>query len=542
MISEVMIWRKRRDSGLLQILKVFDTISTPHREDYGVELLRDTRFRIGPFEIRAQVVRSEVDGKLVYRVIEPDATLRDEERREVEKFLDDITLKHGLFLVKSYRDLDRLLNLLNYLDEAQKYYAFKRLHLLELTPVLYDENIEEINILSNTIAVRDRELSEEATMNVTVDVDYLFNRLALYGGKQLSYVTPTIIFSIQDLNGYSHRVSLTYAPYSPAEYSECRIRCFNKVITPVEYIARYRSILIDDLADLILCVLARIPICIYGEQNTGKTTFVNQLAFFIPPEIRINVIGMYKEIHLPRGTKVNYVIADNLDQLTHEFEAALTRTDAILVNEVLNSQQMKLVLSAAEAKQIAIFAVHAASVDDLFNRIIYGFKIPRTRLNTLKVLVEMGLRIENGRKYRFVSKIYFHEGGLKLASNVHDAILREVAERLKIDIEIAKLYYDQVKLFLQNLVDRYNEDPAFREQMSNYRLFERVWPGILAQFYRELGSSKLVCELKSELRIPVYRELQIRYDQLKFCPYCGAPLRQDKHRGVKVCPRCQLEF
>jgi len=537
-----MIWRKRRDSGLLQILKVFDTISTPHREDYGVELLRDTRFRIGPFEIRAQVVRSEVDGKLVYRVIEPDATLRDEERREVEKFLDDITLKHGLFLVKSYRDLDRLLNLLNYLDEAQKYYAFKRLHLLELTPVLYDENIEEINILSNTIAVRDRELSEEATMNVTVDVDYLFNRLALYGGKQLSYVTPTIIFSIQDLNGYSHRVSLTYAPYSPAEYSECRIRCFNKVITPVEYIARYRSILIDDLADLILCVLARIPICIYGEQNTGKTTFVNQLAFFIPPEIRINVIGMYKEIHLPRGTKVNYVIADNLDQLTHEFEAALTRTDAILVNEVLNSQQMKLVLSAAEAKQIAIFAVHAASVDDLFNRIIYGFKIPRTRLNTLKVLVEMGLRIENGRKYRFVSKIYFHEGGLKLASNVHDAILREVAERLKIDIEIAKLYYDQVKLFLQNLVDRYNEDPAFREQMSNYRLFERVWPGILAQFYRELGSSKLVCELKSELRIPVYRELQIRYDQLKFCPYCGAPLRQDKHRGVKVCPRCQLEF
>ncbi len=488
---------------------------------------------------RIPVILRRGDEGTTYIVFEPDAKLPQSRKIELEGLLTrEIAIRYELRPITS---IDEARNFLMFLEkeyglkEAERYYIFKLLHFQELTPLIYDQNIEEIFVFGDEVVIRDRMLADEMIRtNIRLrDPEVLFNSLAAMAGHQLSMTNPELIFSLNDLHGFSHRFSV--ALNVRAARTCCKVRTFNKVITPIEYLAKYCSISIEDLALLVMCsAIAKMSTCVFGDISTGKTTFANVLAMFVNPQHYIEVITKYNEIHLPHPF-TNVILVHKDEEMAEEIEKALTRADVILVNEVLSPRDLEKVLLAAESAQLAIFTIHAEDIHALKRKIVNTWKFHREHLASIKLFVHMGMRVEQGMKRRYVKAVYYLDENLSFKPLTFDVVSGELCRRLDLDIESIKARYCTIANFLSDLVQRFHSDPGFREAMCNYLRFRTMWIPLLKEMYRALESTEatLLPNARSQ------RVITLKYD-MRFCPYCGSSLREVE--GRKYCPHCGEYF
>ncbi len=240
--------------------------------------------------------------EVVYEVEEPE--LDERETRCKEQIIDAMRnmINFDTIIEKNKE------NLLDYIDKRFKllavelgmeipYESYRKIYYYlirdfigfnEVDPLLRDYFVEDIecNGENTPIYIVHRKFRNIKTNILFKDSGKLASfveKLAQRCGKYISYAKPILDASLPD----GSRVNATYTKDITSKGPTFTIRKFTKTPwTPVQLLA-FQTLSPEMLAYLWLLVQYKMNLLITGGTASGKTTLLNAIAFFIPPEARV---------------------------------------------------------------------------------------------------------------------------------------------------------------------------------------------------------------------------------------------------------------
>ena len=277
------------------------------------------------------------------------------------------------------------------------YYFFRDfIGLNEIDPLMRDYFIEDVecNGIETPVYIVHRLYRNLRTNLAFKDMDRLASfveKLAQRTGRYVSYAQPLLDGTLPD----GSRVNATYTKDVTSKGPTFTIRKFTKIPwTPTQLIAS-NTVSPEMLAYFWLLVQYKSSILITGGTSSGKTTFLNAIAFFIPPEARVVSIEDTREINLPRENWLPAVARPAagvgkvgeiglFDLLKSSFRQ---NPDYLIVGEVRGKEAFVLFQGMASG-HASLSTMHADSVDTLIRRLeTPPIDLSPTLVNTLDCVV-----------------------------------------------------------------------------------------------------------------------------------------------------------
>ena len=306
-------------------------------------------------------------------------------------------------------------------DESYKkifYYLFRDfIGLNEIEPLIRDYFIEDIecNGVETPVYIIHR-IYRNIKTNIKYDsIDKLSSfveKLAQRCGKYISYATPLLDGSLPD----GSRVNASYTSDVTSRGPTFTIRKFTKIPwTPVQLISN-NTLCPEMLAYFWILLEYRMNVLISGGTASGKTTMLNAIAFFIPPELRVVSIEDTRELNLPRENWLPSVARSGLTQgsvgevdlfslLRNSFRQ---NPDYVIVGEVRGKEASVLFQGMASGHS-SVSTIHADSVETLIKRLeTPPIELSPSLLNTLDcvaIMTHATLEKHETRKLREIVEI-----------------------------------------------------------------------------------------------------------------------------------------
>ena len=306
-------------------------------------------------------------------------------------------------------------------DESYRkifYYLYRDfIGMNEIEPIIKDYFIEDIecNGINTPIYVVHRIYRNMRTSIKYGSIETLANfveKLAQRCGRYVSYASPILDGSLPD----GSRVNATYTQDITSRGPTFTIRKFTKIPwTPVQLL-NMKTAAPEMLAYIWLLLEHKSNILIAGGTASGKTTLLNAIAFFIPPEARVVSIEDTKELNLPRENWLPSVARLGLgNQGTGEVDLfSLLKSsfrqnpDYVIVGEVRGKEAFVLFQGMASGHS-SIGTIHADSVDTLIKRLeTPPIELSPTLINILDAVAIMThaiVRKQETRKLREIVEI-----------------------------------------------------------------------------------------------------------------------------------------
>jgi archaeal flagellar protein FlaI len=284
----------------------------------------------------------------------------------------------------------------------------------ETEPLLRDYFVEDIecNGANSPVYVVHRVYRNMKTSLIFKDTDKLqsfVEKLAQRCGKYISYAKPILDGSLPD----GSRVNATYTKDITSKGPTFTIRKFTKTPwTPIQLIS-FGTLSPEILAYLWILVQYKMNILITGGTSSGKTTLLNAIAFFIPPEARVVSIEDTRELNLPRDNWLPSVARSStgigsigeislFDLLKGSFRQ---NPDYVIVGEVRGAEASVLFQGMASGHS-SISTIHADSVDTLIKRLeTPPIELSPTLLNVLDCVCIMTHAIVNKEETRKLKEV-----------------------------------------------------------------------------------------------------------------------------------------
>ena len=452
--------------------------------------------------------------ELVYEIEEP--ILTEEERNYKEQIIEAMRDMINFYSVVG----KRLEALLEYIDKRFKilavelgfnlsYESYKKIYYYltrdfigfnEIEPILRDYFIEDIecNGLNSPIYIVHRLYRNMKTNTIFKKNDRLegfVEKLAQRTGKYISYSNPILDGSLPD----GSRVNATYTKDITSKGPTFTIRKFTKrPWTPIQLI-NFNTLSPEMLAYLWLLIQYKMNILITGGTSSGKTTLLNAIAFFIPPEARVVSIEDTRELNLPRENWLPSVSRSStmpgekneITLFTLLRSSFRQNPDYVIVGEVRGKEAFVLFQGMASGHS-SISTMHADSVDTIIKRLeTPPINLSPTLVNVLDCVCIMTLAIVNKQETRklraIVEIINVQPDGIALTNTPfmwnpaendfyfknNSKILEKIARRYglkmeELDLEfrkrtqlIYKLYQKKVFKFeeVQKVINKYYKRP-----------------------------------------------------------------------------------
>lgn len=258
------------------------------------------------------------------------------------------------------------------------YYLFRDfIGLNEIDPLMRDYYIEDIecNGIETPVYIIHRiyrNLKTNLSFNNMDKLASFVEKLAQRTGRYISYAQPLLDGSFPD----GSRVNATYTKDITSKGPTFTIRKFTKIPwTPTQMIA-LNTVSPEMLAYFWILIQYKSSILISGGTGSGKTTFLNSIAFFIPPEARVVSIEDTREINLPRENWLPAVARpaagvgkvgeiDLFELLKSSFRQS---PDYLIVGEVRGKEAFVLFQGMASG-HASLSTMHADSVETLIRRL-----------------------------------------------------------------------------------------------------------------------------------------------------------------------------
>jgi archaeal flagellar protein FlaI len=351
----------------------------------------DVRYMLLPPYSSAHIYWNKKLSELVYELEEPllsssdkEALLKIEQAMlelinvnvAVEKTLEATTK----YIDKTARLLIDELNIKISPESYDKvfYYLFRDfIGLNEADPLLRDYFIEDIecNGVDTPIFIIHRLYRNLRTNVIYRDMDKLasfIEKLAQRTGRYVSYAQPLLDGTLPD----GSRVNATYTKDVSSRGPTFTIRKFTKIPwTPIQLISM-NTLSPEMLAYFWILLENKSNILVTGGTASGKTTLLNALAFFIPPEARVVSIEDTREINLPREnwlpavarTSIGVGKIGEVDLFEILKSSFRQNPDYLIVGEVRGKEAFVLFQGMASG-HASISTIHAESVDTLVRRL-----------------------------------------------------------------------------------------------------------------------------------------------------------------------------
>jgi len=382
---------------------------------------------ISPFAF-IHIYWNEKDYELVYDIEEP--ILNEEEKsyreqltmaiRDLINFEEVVEKKEEALL--EYID-NRLKILAIELGINLSYESYKKLYyylcrdflgMNEIEPILSDYFVEdaECNGLNSPVYIIHRvfrNIKTSVVFKSENELESLVEKLAQRCGRHISYADPILDGTLPD----GSRVNATYTTDISSKGPTFTIRKFTKTPwTPIELIA-FRTLSPEMLAYLWMLVQYKMNILVTGGTASGKTTLLNAVAFFIPPEARVVSIEDTRELNLPRENWLPSVVrgstgnkGENEISLFTLLRSSFRQSpDYVIVGEVRGKEASVLFQGMASGHS-SISTMHADSVDTLIKRLeTPPIELSPTLLNVLDCVCIMTHAIVNKEETRKLREI-----------------------------------------------------------------------------------------------------------------------------------------
>ena len=322
-----------------------------------------------------------------------------------EPILDETEQKYREQIIEAMRNMinfDTIIekdtqSLLDYIDKRLKiiifelglkisYETYKKIYYYlardfvgfnEIDPLLKDYFVEDIecNGANSPIYVVHRIFRNLRTnLNFTDEekLESFVEKIAQRSGKHISYASPILDSSLPD----GSRVNATYTKYITSKGPTFTIKKFTKTPWTPPQLLNFRTLSPEMLAYLWILVQYKMNLLIAGGTSSGKTTLLNAIAFFIPPEARVVSIEDTRELNLPRDNWLPSVAREatgtgdvgKVDLFTLLRASFRQNPDYVIVGEVRGKEAYVLFQGMASGHS-SISTMHADSVDTLIKRL-----------------------------------------------------------------------------------------------------------------------------------------------------------------------------
>jgi archaeal flagellar protein FlaI len=388
----------------------------------------DVRYLLIPPYAAAHIYWNSKLGELVYDLEEP---ILDEYEKSVLDKLESAMLELINVNVAVEKTIEATTDYINktarlLLDELNIkinsqgydkifYYLFRDfIGLNEVDPLLRDYFIEDIecNGVDTPIFIVHR-IYRNLRTNVSFnDLDKsasFIEKLAQRTGRYVSYAQPLLDGTLPD----GSRVNATYTKDVSSRGPTFTIRKFTKVPwTPTQLIAMntlspemlaYFWILLEHESNILIC----------GGTASGKTTLLNALAFFIPPEARVVSLEETREINLPREnwlpsvarTSIGIGKIGEVDLFEILKSSFRQNPDYLIVGEVRGKEAFVLFQGMASGHS-SISTMHAESVDTLVRRLeTPPISLSPTLINSLDCVAIATHAVARGQETRKIKEV-----------------------------------------------------------------------------------------------------------------------------------------
>jgi len=310
------------------------------------------------------------------------------------KAFEDLKIK---FFERSYALLRR--ELTNETDEVWEFLAGmlvnEMLGLGKIELLIADGDLEDvvINNAEEPIWVYHKKFGWLKT-NVTLPTEaQIQNYSAIIGrrvGRQITTLTPLMDAHMTT----GDRVNATLFPISSFG-NTISIRKFRRKPWVITDILENRTVSLDIAAFLWLAIQYETNIIFSGGTASGKTTFLNVLLPFIPPNQRIISIEDTREIQLPRflhwvpltTREPNAEGKGEVSMLDLLVNSLRMRPDRIIVGEIRRGEQAEVLFEAMHTGHSVYATLHADTAEQTYRRLINPpINVPEPLLEALHLI------------------------------------------------------------------------------------------------------------------------------------------------------------
>ncbi len=373
-------------------------------------------------------IRPEKDGLFSYNIVEPRLT--DNEKHILEK------IKEGMIQVvdasfESIKKDDSLLEFLEnnvqwllkeygfHLKEQEylqiMYYVFRDfVGMNELEPIMHDSYIEDvgcdgINIPVYVVHQKYGSLKTNIEWSDSKTLKDFITKIAQRCDRYVSYAEPLLDGTLPD----GTRVQATIADDVTTKGPTFSLRKFREIpFTPIDLI-KLGTISVEMTAYLWYIIEHGANILISGGVATGKTSMLNSLSIFIPPQAKIISIEDTRELNLPHENWIPGVSrtgygATGLGQITMFDllkESFRQNPDYLIVGEIRGVEAYVMFQSMASGHP-SMSTIHAGSVDDVLKRLqTKPISLSPGLLDSLDMVIIMVHAREKGKSARRVKEV-----------------------------------------------------------------------------------------------------------------------------------------
>ncbi len=280
-----------------------------------------------------------------------------------------------------------------------------------IEPILNDENVEDISCDGYEIPVfvYHRKYGNMPT-NVKFskeELDSYVLSLAQKANKHLSYANPIVDATLPD----GSRIQITYGSEISTRGSTFTIRKFRSdPFTPVD-LMNLGTLSSKIIAYFWLLIENKRNFMVIGETASGKTTTLNALLMFIPPDSKVVSIEDTREIQLyhdnwiPEVTRIS-VEGTEIDMYDLLKAALRQRPDYIVVGEV-RGREAQTLFQAMATGHASYATFHAGDVNQLIYRLEEDpLNVPRVLIQFLDAVIVQSLWVRRNEKKRRAKEIF----------------------------------------------------------------------------------------------------------------------------------------
>ncbi len=283
-----------------------------------------------------------------------------------------------------------------------------------IDPIMHDKYIEDISCdgVRTTIFVYHTSYENIKTnlmYEVADDLDSFVTKLAQRAGKYISIAEPMLDATMSD----GSRIQMTLGREVTAHGSTFTIRKFrDEPITPTDLV-EWGTFSPLSIAFFWLAVESGKSCIFAGGTASGKTTSLNAISLFIPPNAKIISLEDTRELKLPHPNWIPSVTRESFDtdgrgeiDMYELLRAALRqRPEYLLVGEVRGREALTL-FQAMSTGHVTYSTIHADSVASVVHRLENPpINVPRNMLSALDLVsVQIQSRI-GGQRIRRMKQL-----------------------------------------------------------------------------------------------------------------------------------------
>jgi len=324
--------------------------------------------------------------KKLYRLLEPP--LDETERELLGRLMDYLKNRLTLEEISGAREEALAEKISQFFKDTKKkvsprtayalfYYARRECFGMKgIDALMKDPNIEDISCSGVGIPVfiyhrKHYNLPSNIVFHDEDELNSTVINLVERSGKMISFGKPTVDATLPD----GSRLQATLGKEITTHGSTFTIRKFAKEPFTATQLLKYNTYSAEMLAYLWLAVENKNNVLVIGETASGKTSTLNALALFIPPDAKIvsleetRELTLYQENWIPSvtrdtigGTGVTITLYDLL------LQALRQRPECIIVGEVRGREGLTL-FQAMSTGHTCYSTLHAASIEEAINRL-----------------------------------------------------------------------------------------------------------------------------------------------------------------------------